>query len=100
MIDNEEVNHPERYNKYPIEVIDMMEAIWGKENMIIFCEITAFKYRMRVGHKDTINTDLAKEFWYLNKAKQLKKELYGEGEDNIEQGSKGCCKGTEGGCKG
>lgn len=98
-MDNEQVNHPECYNKYPIEVIDMMEAIWGKEKMITFCEITAFKYRMRVAHKDNIETDLAKEFWYLNKAKQLKKELYGEGENKIDKGSGGCCKGAKESCK-
>ena len=28
----EHVNHPSHYNNYNIEVIDMMERIWGKEN--------------------------------------------------------------------
>lgn len=66
-----EVNHPSRYNQYPIEVIDMMINIWGKEKVKEFCVMNAFKYRMRLGHKDDINQDLAKEKWYLDKANEL-----------------------------
>jgi len=73
--DKENVNHPSHYNQYPIEVIDMMVGIWGKEKVIEFCYMNAFKYRMRLGLKDDINQDLAKEIWYLNKAKTLKDEL-------------------------
>ena len=67
----EMVNHPSHYNQYPIEVIDMMVSIFGKEYTRMWCVMTAFKYRMRLGHKDDINQDLAKEQWYLNKAKEL-----------------------------
>lgn len=67
----EQVNHPAHYNKYPIEAIDMMIAIWGKEKTIDFCLMNAFKYRMRLGHKDNIQQDLQKECWYLDKAKEL-----------------------------
>ena len=70
----EAVNHPRHYNSYPIEVIDMMLSIWGKENTINFCLMNAFKYRMRLGLKDSIEQDLAKEQWYLNKANELSKE--------------------------
>lgn len=70
----EAVNHPSHYNSYPIEVIDMMLSIWGKENTINFCLMNAFKYRMRLGLKDSIEQDLAKEQWYLNKANELSKE--------------------------
>ena len=63
------VNHPAHYNDYPIETIDMMERIWGKSAVKLWCEMTAFKYRMRLGHKDDINQDLKKESWYLQKAK-------------------------------
>ncbi len=71
----EKVDHPKHYNQYPIEVIDMMVAIWGREKAIDFCLMNAFKYRMRLGHKDNIEQDLAKEEWYLAKASQLKVEL-------------------------
>ncbi len=70
----EQVNHPSHYNNYPMEVIDMMEHIWGTEEVITFCEMNAFKYRMRMGLKDnnSIEQDLAKEKWYLNKSNELK----------------------------
>ena len=67
----EMVNHPSHYNQYPIETIDMMVSIFGKEAARQWCIMTAFKYRMRLGYKDDINQDLAKEQWYLNKAKEL-----------------------------
>lgn len=76
-LDNKEyenVNHPQHYNNYSKEVIDMMVDIFGKENTIKFCEMNAFKYRMRMGNKpgNDINQDLEKEQWYLNKAIDLR----------------------------
>ena len=70
----EMVNHPDHYNNYEKEVIDMIEAIWGTEKTAIWCEITAFKYRMRMGTKpdNDITQDIKKEKWYLNKFKELK----------------------------
>lgn len=55
----------------------MMEAIYGTEATITFCEMTAFKYRMRVGTKpdNSIEQDLQKERWYLNKAKELRAKI-------------------------
>ena len=71
----EKVNHPNHYNQYPVEVIDMMIDIWGAEGVAAFCIMNAFKYRMRLGLKDDIQQDLAKEQWYLNKSKELKNEI-------------------------
>ena len=71
----EKVNHPKHYNNYDIETIDMMVSIWGKERVSDWCIITAYKYRMRVGLKDNIEQDLAKEQWYLNKAKELRNNI-------------------------
>lgn len=70
----EQVNHPAHYNDYSIEVIDMMVRIWGVSSTIDFCEINAFKYRMRLGHKYNINQDIKKERWYLDYATKLKNE--------------------------
>ena len=72
----EMVNHPSHYNKYDIEVIDMMEKIWGKEACRLWCIMTAFKYRMRLGEKpeNPIEQDLEKERWYLNKAKEYENQ--------------------------
>ena len=70
----EMVNHPSHYNNYSMEVIDMMRNIWGTDNTALWCEMTAFKYRMRMGTKpeNPIKQDLDKESWYLKKAKELR----------------------------
>lgn len=69
----EYVNHPTHYNKYDVEVIDMMEKIWGTEQTAIWCKLTAFKYRMRIGLKpdNSIQQDIDKESWYLDKYNKL-----------------------------
>ena len=36
MAKKEQVNHPEHYNQYDIEVIDMMERIFGIKDTIAF----------------------------------------------------------------
>ena len=66
------VNHPKHYNEYPIEVIEMMMAIWGRDKVKDFCILNAFKYRMRMGLKGNPEEDRLKEKWYLNKAEELK----------------------------
>jgi len=82
------VNHPDHYNGYDIEVIDMMVRIWGYEATIMFCLMNAYKYRMRLGMKPgvSIEQDLAKEKWYKQKAKELKSELF-EKQINRNMGS-------------
>lgn len=74
----ENVDHPNHYNTYDVEVIDMMERIWGPEKTAVFCELNAFKYRMRMGTKPTspVTEDLDKEVWYLNKMKELKNKIH------------------------
>lgn len=76
----EMVNHPAHYNNYDKEVIDIIERVWGTYLAAMWCEITAFKYRMRMGTKPTssISEDLEKETWYLKKMRELK-EKYDEG---------------------
>jgi hypothetical protein len=73
----EMVNHPTHYNQYDIEVIDMIIKIWGPEAAALWCDITAFKYRMRMGTKpdNSIEQDIKKEQWYLNKSKEIKDNL-------------------------
>lgn len=73
----EEVNHPQHYNNYDVEVIDMMERVFGKEATITFCKLNAFKYRMRAGTKpnQSAEKDLNKEKWYLDKAQELRNKL-------------------------
>lgn len=70
----EEVNHPQHYNNYDVEVIDMMERVFGKEATITFCKLNAFKYRMRAGTKpgQDADKDLNKEQWYLDKMNEMR----------------------------
>lgn len=69
---NRAVEHPAHYNQYPIETIDMIERIFGLEDAEKWCIITAFKYRMRMGHKDDIMQDMEKEQWYLRRAEEIR----------------------------
>ena len=79
----EMVNHPQHYNNYDMEVIEMMERIWGTAATIVFCEMNAYKYRMRMGTKPGVDVsqDLQKEKWYLNKARQLKEKQFNKSID-------------------
>lgn len=63
---------PSHYKTYDVEAIEMMIRIWGKERVAEWCEITAFKYRCRVGMKDDVQQDLKKEAYYLAKWKELR----------------------------
>lgn len=66
--------NPDHYKQGSKEVIEMMELIWGKEKLIAYCEMNAFKYRMRLGLKpeQSIERDLEKANWYEQKAKELR----------------------------
>lgn len=72
----EYVNHPRHYNNYDVEVIEMMERIFGLDETIAFCKLNAFKYRQRMGTKPgtPVDQDLKKEQWYLDKMAELKKK--------------------------
>ena len=68
------VNHPKHYNQTQFECIDEMIIIFGKEKVIDWCKITAYKYKYRAGFKDDKLQDLAKADWYLAKAEELKND--------------------------
>lgn len=72
----EMVDHPTHYNNYSVECVDMMVRIWGASATAEWCEMTAFKYRMRLGTKpdNPMDQDLAKERWCLAKARELRGE--------------------------
>ena len=65
--------NPDYYKKNSKEIYQMMIDIWGMEKYIAFCEMNAFKYRMRLGDKpdQPIDRDLDKAKWYENMAKHL-----------------------------
>ena len=66
--------NPNHYKQGGKEVIEMMVDIWGAEYVVKYCEMNAFKYRMRMGLKPNqpIAQELEKAKWYENKAKELR----------------------------
>lgn len=64
-------NHakPSYYESYnDKEVYQMMVDIWGEEKFIAFCEMNAFKYRMRMGKKpgESLEKEMSKVVVYEN----------------------------------
>lgn len=74
---NEEdsVNHPSHYNTGKFECRDVMIEVFGKEDYIAFCKLSAFKYVFRGGKKEgnSERRDLQKAVWYLNDVIELTK---------------------------
>lgn len=68
----EMVNHPSHYNNGKIECIDAMLDVFGKDKVLAFCELNAFKYQWRANQKGTDIQDKQKSIWYLNKYLELK----------------------------
>lgn len=80
----EMVNHPNHYNRYSVEAVEMARRIWGDEALITAAEITAFFYRMRMGLKpeNSVQQELDKENFWLNYAKKLRDGNPGTEVDN------------------
>jgi len=55
---------------------ERMVDIWGKRATALWCEMTAFKYKERIGKKpnENIEREKSKIEWYENKSKELKGE--------------------------
>lgn len=72
-INSEMVNHPSHYNLPDRkECIDEMIDIYGLKDAAKWCEITAYKYEYRAGHKGSVAEDMSKAEWYMDKARELK----------------------------
>ena len=69
--------NPKHYKSLGKETFQMMIDIWGKNAFIQHCEMSAFKYRMRIGVKPNqpIERELEKIKWYETKARELRKQL-------------------------
>ena len=67
--------NPEHYKGHGVETIDKMVRIWGVAAVALYCEITAFKYRDRIGRKpgEPVERELEKIRWYEEKAAELRK---------------------------
>ena len=66
--------NPEHYKQLPKETIEIMVDIWGAEAVAKHCQMCAFKYRMRLGHKEgqELSDELGKIKWYEDKARELR----------------------------
>jgi len=69
--DNINPTHYKNLSKQPWE---MMIDVWGAEAFVKFCEMNAFKYRMRMGSKpgNDVNQELDKARWYEDKARSIR----------------------------
>lgn len=73
IINSDMVNRPSHYNlPNRKECIDEMIDIYGLKDVAKWCEITAYKYKYRAGHKDSLTQDVQKAIWYTIKAHELK----------------------------
>lgn len=62
----EMVNNPIHYNSCgDYETIKKMELLFGKEAVLTWARLTAFKYRDRMEFKENKDQDTAKMDWYL-----------------------------------
>jgi len=63
---NDNVNHPQHYNKGGIECFDVIKAFYGQEAFEGFCAGNMLKYAMRYKHKGQALDDLRKIRFYAD----------------------------------
>ena len=73
----DEKGNADHYSQDRINVIVKMERVWGTKATMIWCEITEFKYRLRMGKKEdqSLDQELLKADWYLKMAKILQNRV-------------------------
>lgn len=64
------VNHPAHYETGKYQCIDVMQEVFGREAVAIFCRLNAFKYLWRTDRKNG-REDIEKAVWYLKKYLEL-----------------------------
>ena len=69
---SDDVHHPQHYiGSNGIECWDAMEAAFGKESLMEFCLLNAFKYLYRCKHKNNTLEDIKKARAYIEKWEEL-----------------------------
>jgi len=70
------VNSKSKHYTHPegVESIEYLEKMFTKEEMMVWTKITAMKYRMRIGKKDSIEEEMEKINGYENYYSYLKKK--------------------------
>ena len=75
MEENNSVNNPDHYQSkcehVDIDCISAMRAAYGDSQVAIWCKLNAFKYLWRCDDKDSLEEDLSKASWYINKFMEL-----------------------------
>lgn len=67
------IDHPQHYAMGKYECIEVMQEVFGAEEVKAFCKLNAFKYLWRA-NKENGAEDLGKALWYLSKYKELEGE--------------------------
>lgn len=76
---HDNVNHPSHYNREgAMETIDEMIELFGIEQTMAFCKLSAWKYRARALRKNG-EEDMKKSDWFVRKYAELKVRLKLEG---------------------
>ena len=70
----DDVEHPTRYNQNGIECFDVIEAFFGKDSLEAFCLSNVLKYVMRCKLKNNYINDLKKARFYIDKVLALNGE--------------------------
>lgn len=71
LCNEEKVNHPKHYcREGAMECIDEMIILFGKEAVMTFCKLNAWKYRYRAAEKNG-EEDMKKSDWYIQLYNQL-----------------------------
>ena len=83
---NTNVYDPPHYDTGKFECINVMEGVFGKEALLAFCRLSAFKYLWRAGNKEgsPYEEDLDKARWYEAKAIELINKLKDERCDDTQ----------------
>ena len=74
--ENDPVNCPSHYQG-SYECIELMEAMFGTFEMMIFCKINAYKYRFRTGRKLGVDAseDIKKAEYYEKKFMKYRDQM-------------------------
>lgn len=71
--DGEDIEKPARYNEFDIEVLEMMRILFGKDDVKAFLKLSAFKYRLRAGHKKNTapEVDIQKAMYCMKRKEEI-----------------------------
>lgn len=78
----DEVKHPSHYTQGPIECIDALYSMVGKDAFIAHCQCVAVKYIWRLNRKDEPGSNLGKARQYLSFIENVQADRFPSGAEN------------------